>query len=350
MKYEVELWTRGNKFIADISRLATGRSWTRERNEAETLSFSVDLESLEKLALAAGESAYAILEPYAIQFRLKRNGSYLFGGEIASTNTSLNANGGSIDVQCWGYLNMLKYRYITNTYTGWNQGDIAWDIINQLQSITNGSMGFTRDLTQSYLGNSRDRTYERVNAKDAIQAFTTLSDQSLDVNFTYDKKFQTYQMIGSLRSDLSFVYPQNIISVSVPREATTLYNRIYGLGSGFGADQLISIQEDALSESIYGMREDVEIYNSVVDQPTLTENTRNFLARNKSILEIPQMTVRGADIDLNTVIPGDRVPVRISSHSFLNSVDGTYRIERLEVRVDDNDEEEVRVFFDDFGL
>lgn len=349
MKYEIELWNRNNQLIADVSKLATTRSWTRERNEAESIQFNLDLEAFEKLAKSSGDPPYAILEPYAMQFRVKRQGEYLFGGEIATNTTSLGSNGGQIQVQGWGYLNILKSRYITADYEDWYMGDIAWDIINTLQQAPNGNYGIIQGADQ-FQGVKRQRTYERVNAKDALQAFTNLSDQSLDFAFSYDKQFSTYEMIGSLRNDLSFVYPQNIISLSVPREATSLYNKIYGLGSGFGDDQLISIQEDATSESIYGMREDVEIYNSVVDQDTLDENTRNFLAQSKSILEIPQMIVRGDDIDLNSIIPGDRVPIRIENHPFLANIDGIYRIERLEVNIDDNDEEQVTVYFDDYGL
>lgn len=45
--YEIELWSKAGKRIADITKLCRNISWSEERNEAEELRFSMDLDAFE---------------------------------------------------------------------------------------------------------------------------------------------------------------------------------------------------------------------------------------------------------------------------------------------------------------
>lgn len=345
-KYEIELWSRQGLLIADISHLAKNLSFSMERNEAEQLSFTLDLNSYELLCLSMGVNSTSILGPYQTDVKVKRNGTYLFGTHVGAVDTVMGETDATISVRCFGYLNLLIDRYVTATYAATDATDIAWALINATQGQTNGNMGITLGVDQADTV-LRDRTYTRQNVKEAIVNLTNLVDGRFDFEFTYDKEFNTYNLIGSdLSAELEFIYPGNIEEVTVPRNGLALSNKIYGIGSGFGDDQLSSTQSDNDSQLNYGVHEKILSFNSVIVQATLDQNTAGQLELRKKLLEIPQMTVNGDDFDLNQFGIGDRVTVRIEDRPFLATVDGVYRIERLEVTVDENEAESIRIYFD----
>lgn len=348
-KYEFELWSRSGLLLADISRFAKSRRFSMQRNEAEDLSFTISLENLESLASSIGQDPRVLFEPYQSEIKVKRNGEYLFGTQVGQLSVTLDENIAVIEVRAFGYFNLLIDRFVTKDYTSTDAVDIAWDLIDETQSQTNGDMGITLGGLQTITVN-RDRTYVRQNVKEAIVNLTELIDGNFDFEFTYDKQFNTYDMIGSTNVGVEFVYPRNIKKLVVPRDGKSLFNKIYGLGSGFGEEVLSYTPGDNASQLAYGVHERVETFNSVVEQATLEQNTDAFLSLHKDILEIPQMTVNGEDFDLNSFGIGDRIIVSVEGHSFLSNIDNTYRVERIEVGVDENDAEDITVFFDDHTL
>lgn len=352
-KYSIELWSRTGVFLADISRLVKGLKFDLQRNEAEQLEFSVDLGVYESYCASIGTNPTSILGPYQTDVKVKRNGEYLFGTHIGYVTTEMGETSSTISVRCFGYLNLLIDRYVTKSYDlseNWDAVDIAWDLIETTQSQTNGDLGMSQGAQQTTTV-QRERNYDRQNVKDAIVNLTKLVTGNFDFEFTYDRQFNTYEQIGSDRHlELQFIYPGNIRAVSVPRDGTALYNKIYGLGSGFGADQVISIQEDNDSQLNYGVHERITVFNSVVLQDTLDENTDGDLQQRKGLLEIPTMTVSGEDFNLNEFGIGDRVTVQIDEHPFLATVAGIYRIEKISVSVDENEAETIKLYFDNFGV
>lgn len=348
--YEVEFWSRQGVLIADVSVLIKGMSFTLGRNESEELQLTLDLNAFEDLAYKLGTLPMVMLNPYRTNIRVKRRGQYLFGAYVGEVNTNLDENEQTIEVRAMGYLDLLASRYITKEYIQQYETDIIWDMIQTTQAQTNGGMGITLGQ-QSVQLVKRDRTYERNNIKDATQNLTKLITGSFDFEFTHDKKFNTYAMIGSDRTrEVEFIYPGNILNVRIPRSGLKLFNKVYGIGAGFGDDQINSTQIDNTSQLNYGVHEEVRTWNSVLLKETLDENVAGRLQNVSDMLEIPQMTVSGRDFDLNTYGIGDRVTVRVEGHQFLNTINGVYRIERIGVSVDENQEEMITVYFDDNDL
>jgi hypothetical protein len=348
--YEVELWSRNGVLLADISKYIKNFSYSMQRNEAEQLQFDIDLNIYESLCTSLGVHPTSILGPYQTDVKVKRNGTYLFGSHVGYLSVNMGEISSTISVRCFGYLNLFLDRYVTATYTQEDETDIAWDLIDSTQSQTNGNMGITRGPNQ-VTTIARDRTYDRQNVKDGITNLVSLVDGNFDFEFTYDKKFNTYTQIGSDLSDtVEFIYPRNIKSVVVPRDGIALANKIYGLGSGFGDEALFSTQFDNDSELNYGVHEKIITWNSVVEQETLDDNTAAQVSLMKGLLEIPQMIVDGVNFDLNLYGIGDRVTVRIEQHPFLATVTGKYRVEKLNVRVDEQEGEEITVYFDNYGV
>jgi len=347
--YEVELWSRQGVLVADISVLVKTMSFTQERNASESFEMTSDLDAFEDLASSIGTMPMVMLNPYRTDIKVKRRGVYLFGVHVVEVNTELNEDESTISIRAVGYLNLLNDRFITKSYTNEYETDIIQDLINETQSQTNGDIGITFG-TQVQLV-QRDRIYERQNIKEAIINLTKLVTGNFDFAFDHNKVFSTYEMIGSDRSiELEFTYPGNIRQLTVPRTGINLFNKIYGLGAGFGDDQVQSLQADTDSQLEYGVHESIYTWNSVIEQATLDQNAQARLILTKNMLEIPQIKISGRDFDLSTYGIGDRVTVRVLDHNFLNTIDGVYRIERISVSIDENQDEDITLFFDNNQL
>lgn len=348
--YQFELWSRQGVFIADISDYVKSVRYSMQRNEAEQISLRLDFDGFEDFAASIGTNPTSMLSPYQTDIKVKRNDTYMFGTRVGYTESVLGETESQIDVRAFGYLNLLIDRYVTKSYQATETVEIAWDLINETQDQTNGDMGMTQGPNQTTTVN-RDRTYVRQNVKEGIVNLTKLVSGNFDFEFTYDMKFNTYTSIGSdLSNTIQFIYPGEITQVRVPRNGLALFNKVYGIGSGFGDDQLTSTQSDNNSQLNYGVHERIALFNSVVLQDTLDDNTLGDVNRRKTLLEIPEMTINGTDFDLNTVGIGDTVTVRIEDRPFLNTVSGKYRIERIEVDLDENESENITLSFDNFEV
>lgn len=364
--YEIELWSQSGVQIADISTLCTNRSYTLQRNEAETLSFTLDLFKFESYCKThlGGIDPSTLLAAYVTDVKVKRAGQYLFGAQVVDVNfdfpidSSAPSAGGSstsypVVITCTGYLNFFKDRYTDNVYSATEPTSIASGIITTTQSQVNGSVGVTIAPTQYVTGFPMDRTYQRDNIKLKLQELTTLDGQQFDFAFTWDKKFQTYEQIGARRSDLSFIWGgplSNVPGFSLDRSAMSLFNKVYGVGSGSGPDQLLSIQIDNPSELNYYVRETIAQFNSVLDQATLDQNTLSTLMLAKAVLELPVITLTTAQLNGTFLSVGDRLPLQVNDHKWLASINGLYRVEKIDVTPDDNDNETITLTFDNFGV
>lgn len=370
--YEIELWSAGGSRIADISALCFNRSYSIQRNEAETLTFSLDLFAFETYCLnnLGGADPHTLLAPYVTDVKVKRAGQYLFGAQVvdisfdgAADSSAPGSGGGGAQgssheltatVTCSGYLNLFKDRYVSKVYTATEATSIATDLLTTTQAQTNGSVGVTNAVSQYMTGVSRDRTYQRDSVKLKVQELTTLIDGNFDFAFTWDKKFQTYSKIGARRTDLKFIYGgplSNVAGFQLSRSGINLFNKVYGLGSGFGTDQLQSTQADTASQLNYYVREQIQQFNSVSIQATLDQNTTAAVSLAKDILELPKITITGKELNANFLSVGDRIPLQVNNHTWLSNISGLYRIEQMDVTIDGNDfESAIQLTFDNYGV
>lgn len=189
--------------------------------------------------------------------------------------------------------------------------------------------------------NDRIRTYDIQNVKDGITNLTTLEEDNFDFQFTANKVFNIYTRLGSDRNDIELVYPQNITSIVVLRDAGTLANRIIGLGSGIGSERLETVATSYNSAVSYRIRERIETFNSVQRMDTLNENTFGKLSTYEDIYEVPSIVVEANHLDLNDVQLGDSINVRIDNSDFVTTIDGMYRIMKMDINVDPNFNENV---------
>lgn len=350
LKYEFELWING-VMVADITRLAQSRKFTIKRNDSEELEFTLDVKAFEAHCVAAGRDPEATLVPYVTDVRVKRMGSYLFGVQVVDIAYTFNEAGASMVVKSTGFLDLFRDRYITKNYTLDEVTFIARDMLDETQ-VVYGDFGVVDGPDQYVTGVQRDRNYIDQNIKDALINLTDLIDGKFDFAFTYDRKFNTYEMQGTYRPNMRLTYPYNIKSISTPKTALNLYNYTIGLGSGFGEETVRSEGGDAQdidSRLNYGTRMRIVSFNSVADQTVLDQNTAAENDKTKDLLILPKLTVSGEFLDLSTVWVGDRIPVEVQGHPSL-PLNDIYRIEQISCSLDENDSESIDLTVDNYGF
>jgi hypothetical protein len=349
-KYEFELWINGHQ-VGDITKLAKNRRFTLTRNASEELDFILNLKAFEDYCAGLGANPLAVLECYVTDIRVKRNGQYLFGVQVVDMQFNLNQGEINVQVKATGFLDLLKDRYVTKTYDGVERVAIAQDLIATTQAgDSSNDFGIVLGPNQYDTGLSdTERNYTDQNVRDAIVNLTDLSDGNFDFRFNYDRSFETFGQIGSDRPTSKFVYPYNITSGTVPRTASNLFNYIIGIGSGFGDEALRTETADGASRANYKTRQQIVTFNSVSVQDTLDQNSYSYLQKVKDILLLPKLNVSGEFANLDVLGIGDRVPIAVQGHTML-PLDETYRIEQLDVSLDDNDAEDIAITVDNYGL
>lgn len=358
-KYEIELWTRTGQRIADITKLCKNVSFSEERNEAEELRFNLDLDAFEDYMInQAGSDPVSNFREGQTEVKLKRNGQYLFGTQIFDAPINLNEDGSAtIEVLCTGYLNFLMARYPdpSITYTQVESVEIFYDLIRKAQAVPNGDYGLKIPTSGYYVtGKLRDREYEfyTSSTKLNMQRLTSLESDNFDFKVLHDKTVMTYPQVGSPRTDFRLVFDRtnfksSITSARLNRSANGLYNQVIGIGSGFGADMLTSIQDDIESQVEFWLRQYPVQFNEVSKQVTLDENARARLEKVKKLLRLPQVTLSGNDMPESGIETGDWIPLEMTGRRLIEDMSGAHRVERKETRLDENGfEEAVTLYFE----
>lgn len=349
--YAIELWDIDGIFIADVSNMVVGGfAYTAKRNDIEALTFKLDLVQYQKLLDTIGATAENVLEPYVTDVKVKRNGQYLFGTQVVEVSYNFDSVDASVDVKCDGYLNYFKDRYISavdfpGVFNNKTYAQIAWNLIDKTQAQTNGDFGVTLGADTASAGQSSTRTrqadYDNQEVKNGIINLTNLENDNFDFYFTHDKKLYLTPRQGDDKPHIIFTYPDTIASMTVRRDASTIANKIIGIGSGMGEERLTATSGDLTSQITYKVRERVETFNSVSNQSTLNQNTAGRLGIFKDMYIVPEISTHDNTLDLNELWVGDSITVRLDNR--ITTINGQYRIEELSVTVDGNFAESVKL-------
>ena len=349
-KYEVEVFSKDGRALGDIFHLSQNLKWSKTRNDADALSFEVDLTKYEEYIKAMGftDSPRSFMDVGRNDIRLKRNGEYMVGANIIKFDYKGSSNSVKMGVNASGYLNYYKKRYVTMNYTGVAQQDIMWGVIEKCNQEPGGDYGVRRGR---HVGATilRDRNQERKEVKSFLQQLSQVN-KGCDFEFTPDKKFNTYEVQGVYRPDVRLEYPGDIASFSFDRSIENVANVVYGIGSGNGEDAVQVKVENVDSQNFIYRREMIASYNSVTEISTLTQNANAVLHYSKDPIELPSITVENGALDLNMLGVGDTIYVKLSGNNSLKHIDGFYRIESISVSVDDNGWESVELTFDDIDI
>lgn len=353
-EYTVELWDVNGTYVLDISRFVA-LDITLKLNDADVVTFNIDHRQFVDLCASVNVAPRNAIYPKRTQVLIRRDTKIVTGGTVSIANTSRDTSGNKIiAVTVDGAENYFAKRYVKQNWTNTDRSDIAWQAIDAVQSITNGNFGVVRGVHATTYNS--DLTSDYLDVKSIIQRYTYALPTTYDYDFTYSvsaghivKTFNTYLRKGSDRPEIELVDPQNIATMNINRSGDTLANKIIGLGAGIGDERIESVQQDSTSQLAYLVYEKKQLFNSVIDQQTLDENTEGLLENSRAVLVTFDGVVEPGAIDLATVSVGDRVRVRIDDDPYNDDVNGMYRIYQLRIRVDLNRRETITPSFYNSG-
>ena len=78
-RYEIEVWNKSGVLLGNIRHLASRLKWTKERNQAETVTFTMDLARYEDYLKKIGATPFDFMDVLTTDIRIKREGKYLVG-------------------------------------------------------------------------------------------------------------------------------------------------------------------------------------------------------------------------------------------------------------------------------
>lgn len=330
-EWTVVLLDLSGQEILDISRY-TDFTLDLKLNDVSTLSFNLDAVQFERSCTNIGTHPRNVLYPQRTEIRVYLNDTLKFGGTIASVNTDYGVNDAKMTCKADSYLQYFSKRHVKKNYVSTQRSNIAWDAINTVQSVTNGNLGVTQGtLATTY---ASDLTADYKDVKSIIMLYTYAQPTTYDFEITPDKVFNTYTRLGSDKPEIELIYPGNIASLGVPRNADSLANKVIGLGAGIGAERLETVRENATSQLRYRVLESKPMFNSVEKMDTLINNTDGVLNESYEVLVIPNVKPRPGEIDLETTIVGDSVRVAVLNFKYDDDIDGMFRIYAMSITVD----------------
>ncbi len=279
-----------------------------------------------------------------------RAGVLVWGGELCYSRVDLSAESEQIMVTAKGFFELLAKRFVGTSanprvFSNTDAGQIAWTIINESQTQTDGDFGITQGTIQT--SKNRDRTYEYKNLKEAIEGLSSLNiKDGFDFEISPDKKFSVfYPRKGRDRNDIVFEWGVNILSFFETLDATDMANRVIVLGEGQGSEMKTSTR-NAIStiQSAYKIREKLLMYKDVKEQATLDDHGDKELSVKQVQQQIIGLKTKGnLEPPFGAYTIGDSVRVRVK-HGLLD-IDNLFRIYGIRVRIDDEDEEDIELIF-----
>lgn len=349
-EYTIELWDINGNYVLDISRFVAP-DITLKLNDADVVTFNVDHKQFTQLCADVQLVPRNVLYPAKTEVIVRRNGNVLTGGTVGIANTTKDESGTKIiSVTVDGYDKYFAKRHVKRNWVATDRSDIAWQAIDEVQSVPNGDYGVVRGVhTATY---PSDLTADYADVKSIIQRYTYAQPTTYDYEFTPSivagniiKTFNTWLRKGSDRPNIELVDPQNIATMNIKRSSDSLANKIIGLGAGIGDERIESLPEDATSQANYLVQEKKQLWNSVINQDTLDENAEGVLENSRGVLVTFDGSVEPGAIDLDVVSVGDSLSVRILDDAYNDDINGMYRIYQLKISVDLNRKETITPSF-----
>lgn len=208
--------------------------------------------------------------------------------------------------------------------------------------LTDVQNGEGHNYAISDYSSNRQYNYELQNVKDALMELTQMEDDHFDFEFLPDRTFNTYKRKGGNKPEIAAVYPGNIHSMTIERTAANLTNRLIGIGSGIGDERLEVYATRRDSREMYGTRESIITSNNVSILSSLTAEMEGAIDLVKEPTNLPRVVIRDGSINPGNIKTGDTIIVQIANgDSYLNSINGQYRIMEIDVQVNLENVEEV---------
>ncbi|MCG3176821.1 MAG: hypothetical protein MOGMAGMI_01785 [Candidatus Omnitrophica bacterium] len=252
----------------------------------------------------------------------------IYSGYIAEPTISKSKNGAlTITVTSKGFFGLLAKRFTDDSeiYSSQDLSDIAWDLIDDSQSLTYGNFGITRGADPTT--RNADRTYVYDNIAEAIQKLSNLEvDNGIDFDINNQKQFNVYYPEkGEQRNNIVLEEGFNIHQFTI-REIfiDSMVNQVHVLGANVGADQLVETRDaDSALKASFFLLQAKQAETSAITAATLQEKGDRIISqRQQPRLVISNIEVHYNDPAFDEYEVGDRLRLVIPTYS----VDDYYRL------------------------
>lgn len=352
--YALEVVSPAGSLIADVTGITPSFSYGVRRNRPESIELSIDLGAAMVLARKLGLGIYELFAGYVNEIRIRRGNRYLLGGQIVYAEPSMTADGRQLTVRAQGFLAMFADRRLLpvvgadggqTIVTAVDIGQVVWSMIQTTQALPNGDFGVTLGAIQT----SRPITEQWKPYASTLQdIFQDLTERinSVDIAFSSDKKLWVFSPgIGSDKTELLMSLPGNITQISMPRDWSRLNNYSINRGGGNGVDATpIETRQHTPSQQVYKIRMRIDDFPQVTVAQTLRDFGDETLRIDNAGSTIPRVTLNGRiEPQLGAYWIGDRVRFDVDDEAFALLDGRSWRINDIQVRVDDNHDENIQL-------
>lgn len=283
---------------------------------------------------------------------IEYKGIKLWGGQIISRNRVASGDDRYWEITAKQFFNLFEKRFCGyNKSTGISDprefiatdaGMIAWTLINESQSESNGSWGITQGTIQTSL--PRTKSYEKANIAEAIVELAD-NDYGFDFEITPGKVFNVYYpWKGSVKDGVVFRYPGNCRNMECMEDGWDMVNHELGIGRHWGGQEIYYVVDDATSQTAYKRREKIASYKDVEVQAFLNDMVTEDVAWLKDLNRVVKFTARVDEkTDLTEYGLGDLV--RVVSDCL--DVDDSFYVYERSIKIGENNEPEVDLVLGD---
>lgn len=282
------------------------------------------------------EALPELIAPRRYEVQIYRDGALLWAGEQVWVRSALTSEAEGTDILeliCYDYLEMFNARYtdLEDIYSTVDAGTIAWTLIDESQTLTNGDLGITQGNIEAT--QNRDRTYYNQNIMEAIVNLSKVIG-GFDFEITPEKVFNVYALKGLDRSSFAiFEYGVNFKTVSISNDFGTPSNFSIAVGEGTGLSKLKETSENVPSQESIKLRQQLTVENSVSVLQTLQDKADDITSRfSTPVLSLTFMQSQKTNPNLGSIDLGDYVKVRVDRGVF--DIDNLFRVYGIKVAVD----------------
>lgn len=344
-RYQILIKNPAGEVLADLSDRCLRRYYKLRRNRSSLIELLFDVDDLRKMMKQSGTTIDSIFQSNVNEVYIIRQGTTMASGQIYFQNVNVPQDDRRVvRIQAPGWLELFNKRYTgaSQTYTATDLGAIMWDLIDTSQTETNGDFGITQGTIQT--SRTGDRSYSYKKVKDAIIQLSEVLGAP-DFEITGEKVFNAYYpKQGRRRTEFAFTYPGNVVEISYDENGDEMANQIIASGSGTGQDRLLSVQSDTAAQPTYKLRQEVIQFPDISLQDTLDSHALEEVRAKSSFLIIPTIRVKGDAPQLGSYGLGDEVEIKIKKDlELFSKCNGIFRIDEIEVTIDENNVEDVKL-------
>lgn len=325
---------------------ASDRKVSRVLNRPGEASLSYDLDSFYDLCSNIGQSMINVAGPGRHVLEIFRGDLKYFAGPILPFTRRLNEKAGNVIIKAMGWQWLLNKRHLgleeTRSFSSTQMGEIIAAAIEETQSSPFGSFGFIRGLIETSQPITID--YDRKKIGELIEDFTS-ADGGVDFDITPDKLYNVYYPYKGFDKTESIIYqyPGTIEEVEEINDGTQLVNYAFGIGQGWGTQELTAVRQNVSSQTAFWRLEEIFPYKDIGNATFLGDIVQQKIDERAAVVPVYKLKVKANTVnpDISQVTPGDFITMRIKDRTW--EEDRTLRVFEIHIDINDEDQENVNL-------